>query len=304
MSHLHDLVRSKLITAIAITATVFVVELIGGFIANSLALQADAGHMLTDVAALSLSLLGFLIGNKKANQEKTFGYKRTEIVVALLNGIFLWILALYISYEAVLRFIQSETVNGEILLGVSLLGLAANLVTAYILHSHSHDNLNVRGAFLHVLGDILGSVGAVIAGICVLLWNMTVADPVVSIVISALIIYSSWNLVRDSLHILLEGTPKNIDLNEIEKELQTISGISSVHDLHVWSITSGVYSLSCHVVAADITKTASILTQTRELLDRHFKISHATIQIEPAGFDDCHDCGTKNLTEAVHDHHH
>lgn len=304
MAHSHDHIHSKLLIAIAITAIVCVTEIVGGIIANSLALQADAGHMLTDVAALVLSLLGFLIGKKKANHSKTFGYKRTEIVVALFNGIFLWILALYFSYEAILRFINSETVNGEILFGVALLGLAANVVTAFILHSHSHDNLNIRGAFLHVIGDILGSVGAVIAGVCILFWNWAIADPIVSIIISVLIIYSSWNLVRDSLHILLEGTPKSINLDEINKMLRTISGISSVHDLHVWSITSGVYSLSCHVVVSDISVTSAILTQSRELLDHHFNISHATIQIEPIGFDDCHDCETENLTEISHDHHH
>lgn len=297
-------IQKKIIIAIVITSVICVAEIIGGILSNSLALQADAGHMVTDIAALLLSLLGFVIGKRKANSDKTFGYKRTEIIVALFNGVFLWILAIYFSYEAVLRFIQEEAIDGEILFIVASIGLVANIITASILHSHSHDNLNVRGAFLHVIGDLLGSVGAVIAGVCVIFWDLPIADPVVSILISGLIIYSSWNLVRESLHILLEGTPRDTNLTEIKNRLEKISGVASVHDLHVWTISSGLYSLSCHVVAHDISKLTDILEQSHELLEHHFGIAHATIQVEPNELSECQDCETTNLTPTHHEHHH
>lgn len=307
-SHSHDLPKNKLKLAIFITGSIFLAEIIGGIYTNSLALLADAGHMLTDLAALILSFVAFKIGERKANTKKTFGYKRFEIVIAFVNGLILWALSIYISYEAVLRLFQPEEIKGGVMLVIAIFGLIANLVSAYLLFSHSHDNLNIRGAFLHVVGDALGSIGAILAGIFIITFGWYIVDPVVSILISVLIIISSWNLVRDSLNILLEGAPKNIDQHQIGERLKNIKKVRNIHDIHIWTITSGVHNLSCHMTIENFENASEILSQSKKILETEFNISHMTIQLEPVGFDDCFDCGSETLEtkheHGKHDHHH
>lgn len=307
-SHSHDLPQNKLKLAILITATILLAEIIGGIYTNSLALLADAGHMLTDLAALILSFAAFKIGERKANSKKTFGYKRFEIVIAFVNGLILWVLSIYISYEAVLRLFQPEEVKGGVMLVIAIFGLVANIVSAYLLFSHSHDNLNIRGAFLHVVGDALGSTGAILAGVFIIMFGWYIVDPVVSILISILIIISSWNLVKDSLNILLEGAPKNIDQHQIGERLKKIGTVRDVHDIHIWTITSGVHNLSCHMTIENFEKASEILSQSKKILESEFSISHMTIQLEPVGFEDCFDCNNEQIEikyeHEKHDHHH
>lgn len=272
--------RKKLALALLITTLWFLVELGAGFYANSLALLADAAHMLTDVAALSLSLFALHISSRPATHQKTYGYLRAEILAALANGVILVGVGLLIAYEAYQRLSHPPIVRSMLMLFVSILGLGANLLAARILASSDLQNLNIRGAFLHVLGDILGSVGAITAGILMAGWSWYIADPVVSVAVAVLILYSSWNLLRDSVDVLLEGTPRHLDMGRILADLGGVAGVISIHELHVWSITSGMPALSCHVVLRpDVDADYVLRSLTQRMRDDH-GIEHTTIQIE------------------------
>lgn len=240
--------RQRLTIALLITAIWFVIELVGGLYANSLALLADAAHMLTDLAALGLSLFALKISARPATHEKTFGYLRAEILAALANGIFLILIGFYIFYESYKRFLQPPEVKSVPMLIIAATGLAANLVTASMLFRSRRENLNLRGAFLHVVGDTLGSIGAIVAGSLMALRQWYLADPIVSVIVGALVVYSSWELVSESVDILLEGTPRHLKISHILNDLGRMNGVISVHDLHVWSITSDITAMSCHVV--------------------------------------------------------
>jgi cobalt-zinc-cadmium efflux system protein len=256
------------------------VELGAGFYTNSLALLADAGHMLTDLAALSLSLFALKIAERPATNEKTFGYLRAEILAALANGVFLVLVGLTIVYEAYQRILVPPSIRSIPMLVVSSIGLGANLLAAGILSRSDLGNLNLRGAFLHVLGDIVGSVGAICAGIIMVVWQWYPADAVVSFVVAALILFSSWRLLRDSVDVLLEGTPRHLDVATILADLGSIEGVRSVHDLHVWSITSGMPAMSCHVVLRRGSDAPAVLRSLSRLLRERHNIAHTTIQIE------------------------
>ena len=276
--------RQSLIRALIITGIWFVIELAGGFYTNSLALIADAGHMLTDMIALGLSLVALNMATRPATPEKTYGYVRAEILASLANGIFLVLIGSYIFYEAYWRLMNPPAVRSAPMLIVAGTGLVANLVTARILYrSHGH-NLNLRGAFLHILGDTLGSAGAVIAGVLMLGWRWYLADPIVSVIVGLLVIYSSWQLVRESVDILLESAPRRMNVVEINAELESVAGVLSVHDLHVWSITSDVHALSCHVAVARTADASEVLTALSHLLQDKYRIQHTTIQLE---MEDC-----------------
>jgi cobalt-zinc-cadmium efflux system protein len=276
--------RQSLTRALVITGIWFVIELAGGFYTNSLALIADAGHMLTDLIALGLSLVALNMATRPATPEKTYGYVRAEILASLANGIFLVLIGSYIFYEAYGRFMNPPAVRSAPMLIVAITGLIANLVTARILYrSHCH-NLNLRGAFLHILGDTMGSAGAVIAGVLMLGWRWYLADPIVSVIVGLLVIYSSWQLVRESVDILLESAPRRMNVVEINAELESVAGVLSVHDLHVWSITSDVHALSCHVAVAQKADASEVLTALSHLLQDKYRIQHTTIQLE---MEDC-----------------
>jgi len=272
---------SSLKAALFITMTFLVAEFLGALYTNSLALLADAGHMLTDVAALSLSLFAIRFASKRATPRKTYGFYRVEILAALLNGVFLSLVALYIFYEAFRRFTDPPVVKADWMLVVAVIGLLANLASAYLLFGKHHESLNVRGAFFHVLTDAIGSVGAILASIAIIMSGYQLADPLISVVVAVLILWSSWILIRDAVDILLEGTPSHINIVSLREQLGRVDGVNSVHDLHVWTLTSGVLAMSCHVVAHDGSLThTEILTRVNDVARQRFHIDHTTVQIE------------------------
>jgi cobalt-zinc-cadmium efflux system protein len=276
----HRQQRSSLLRAILITSAWFMIELVGGLYSNSLALLADAGHMLIDLAALGLSLFAIKISALPATHRKTFGYKRAEILAALANGLFLIIVALYIGYEACLRLKTPPEVKSGTMLLIAATGLAANLITAAMLYRTQRQNLNVRSAFIHVMSDTLGSIGAILAGLAMLLWQWYRADAIVSGLVSVLILMGSWHLVRESVDVLLEGTPRHLKISEILADLGSVAGVSSIHDLHVWSITSGMPAMSCHVILARGADSHAVLQILSRLMSKKYGIEHTTIQIE------------------------
>lgn len=255
-------------------------EGIGGWLTNSLALIADAGHMLTDVAALSLTLGAIWFASRPATARKTFGYYRLEILAAFVNGIALVLLSIWVIYEAVERWQSPPEINGSRMTLIAVGGLIVNIVAAKLLHSgHKHD-LNMRGAWLHVMGDLLGSVAAVAAGILIAAFGWLWADPLTSVLISLIIIVGSWRLISDSVNILLEGTPAHIDLTAVEASIIETEGVAGVHDLHVWTISSGIEALSVHISHGRSVSHSDLLARVRGRLHDEFGIDHLTIQME------------------------
>lgn len=273
--------KKRLIQAISITGTWFVIELAGGIYSNSLALIADAAHMLTDLGALSLSLFALQISTRPATHEKTYGYLRAEILAALANGIFLVLIGLYIFYEAYHRILEPPEIKSIPMLLVASTGLLANLVTAAILFRSRNESLNLRGAFLHVLMDTVGSIGAILAGFLIWLRHWYLADTIVSIVVGTLVLYSSWKLVSESVDILLEATPRHLNISDILKDLQGVQGVVSIHDLHVWSISTRMPAMSCHAVLKNGEDAGTVLSDLSRLMREKYGVSHTTIQIEP-----------------------
>ena len=263
-----------------VTLAYFVIEVVGGFLTGSLALLADAGHMLTDVAAIALALFAVLMAHRPATPKKTFGYHRVEILVALFNGIFLWVLVGFIFYHAYYRFFDPPPVKSLPMFIVALGGLAANGLNVFLLARSRHKSLNVKGAFLHAFSDALGSIGACVAGLIMILTEMYFVDALASFLIGFLILYSSWGLIRDSIHILMEGTPFHIDLEEICKALRGIEGVRDCHDIHVWTLTSGMESLSGHLIIEGSHSRQAILEEAHDILERQFNIHHMTLQLE------------------------
>jgi cobalt-zinc-cadmium efflux system protein len=279
--HRHEHARQPLKTALIITSTFLVAEFIGALYTNSLALLADSGHMLTDVAALSLSFFAIRFSSRRATPRMTYGFYRVEILAALLNGVFLILVALYIFYEAYHRFMDPPSIKADWMLIVAIVGLLANVASAWVLFGQHRDSLNVRGAFFHVLTDAIGSVGAVFASIAIIVGGYRMADPLISIVVAVLIMWSSWVLIRDAVDILLEGTPAHINIVNLREQLGNVEGVGSIHDLHVWTLTSGVLAMSCHVVAeSDHFNRTELLTRVNGVARQRFRIDHTTIQIE------------------------
>jgi cobalt-zinc-cadmium efflux system protein len=279
--HDHHAARGSLKTALFITSTFLIAEFLGALYTNSLALLADAGHMLTDVAALSLSFFAMRFATRRATPRMTYGFYRVEILAALLNGVFLVLVALYIFYEAYHRFINPQSVKADWMLVVAVVGLLANIASAWILFGKRHGSLNIRGAFFHVLTDAIGSVGAILASIAIIVSGYQLADPLISILVAVLILWSSWILIRDAVDILLEGTPAHINIVSLREQLGHVDGVGSVHDLHVWTLTSGVLAMSCHVVAQDAEfNRTELLSRVNDVARERFHIDHTTIQIE------------------------
>src|SRR6185295_18870114 len=275
--------RGSLKLALIVTSVFLVAEFAGALYTNSLALLADSGHMVTDVAALSLSLAATFFATRRATPQKTFGFYRVEILAALLNGVFLILISLYIFYAAWGRMKNPPEIKAGWMLVVALFGLSANIFSAYLLFGNRSQSLNVRGAFFHVLSDAVGSLGAVIAGVAIMFGGYQVADPIISAIVGVLILCSSWILIRDAVDILLEGTPSHVNIVNLQEQLKQIPGAGSVHDLHVWTLTSGVLAMSCHVVMADsVASHGAILAKVKELAREKFKIDHTTVQIEDA----------------------
>jgi cobalt-zinc-cadmium efflux system protein len=286
--HQIDHVRSAslhqrdLLIALFITAAIMVAELIGGLLSNSLALLSDAGHMLMDVLALLLSYFALCFALRPATQKQTFGFYRLEILAALVNGTVLLILSLFIFYEAYQRLIAPREIRGLLMLGVAAIGLGANIVSALVLRAGSHESLNVKGAFFHVLGDLLSSLGVILAGTIIVLTGWKRVDSIISFVIGIIILIGAYKLVMESVHILLESTPKDVDLSEVIDGVKSIEGVRDLHHVHLWTITSGIYALSAHVLIADqmTSRSSQILEDINQLLRNRFNIDHTTIQFE------------------------
>ena len=272
-------IKRRLVGVLALTAVFTVAEVVGGVLSNSLALLADAGHMFSDVAALGLSVMAIGLANRPPSDRRTYGYARFEILAALVNGAALLVVAVLIVAEAWERLREPVAIDGGVMLVVASLGLIVNVIAAFVLHAHAHDNLNVRGAYLHVLGDLLGSIGAIAAGVVVLTTGWTLADPIISALIALLILVSAWNLVREATDVLLESVPGHLDLVEILRALEAVDGLGDVHDVHVWTLTSGFVALSGHGMIDDPTEHMRILGEVRERM-AGFGIEHVTFQIE------------------------
>jgi cobalt-zinc-cadmium efflux system protein len=273
-----------------LTATFMVVEAVGGWLAGSLALLADAGHMLTDVAALGLSLLTAFIGARPADDRKTYGYRRWEILAAVINALALFVIAGWVVFEAFHRLREPRPVAGGLLLVVALAGLAVNALSLRVLHgSHSH-NLNARGAYLHVLGDLLGSAAAVLAGGIILATGWTPADPILSVFVALLLVVSAWRLLRESLDVLLEAVPPGISMQEVERRMRAVTGVADVHDLHVWTVRSGLLAMSGHAVVPHLDQHPDVLGHIRNHM-AELGIGHVTVQLEVEGPCEGGDCG-------------
>ncbi|SEQ43978.1 cobalt-zinc-cadmium efflux system protein [Virgibacillus subterraneus] len=281
--HTHGANKKALMISFLVITAYMIIEAIGGFLTNSLALLSDAGHMLSDSISLGVGLLAFKFGEKVANYSKTYGYKRFEILAAVFNGVTLVLISIYIFYKAYRRFTEPPEVATTGMLIIASIGLLVNIFVAWILlRGDTEENLNLRAAFLHVLGDLLGSVGAITAALLIIFFNWGWADPLASVIVAVLVLISGWRVTKDGIHVLMEGTPKNVDLDDIINTMESAEGIKSIHDLHVWSITSGQNALSCHaVVDGDLSVHESQrLLRTIEHELEHKGIGHVTIQME------------------------
>jgi len=272
--------RRRLALAFGMQAVFCVVELVGGILTNSLALLADAGHMLSDVAALGLSLLAMYWSLRPPTARRTFGYHRLEILAALVNGLLLCGISLYIFAEAYGRFFQPPGLNSLPLLVIASLGLLVNLAGVWILYPGQKQNLNIRSAFLHLLADSLGSLAAITAGVAIFWKQWYWFDPLAGCVIGVMIIAGSWRLVWEAADILMEATPRHISLNAVQSALEGYRGVQQVHDLHIWTIASGLYALSAHVVVADGLDRDCLIQDLGDLLHQRFGLEHNTLQIE------------------------
>lgn len=264
------------------TTLFVVVELIAGFQAHSLALLSDAGHNFTDALALALAWAGVYLQSKPADESRTYGYHRAGVLSAFVNALTLVGLSIWILYEAVLRLRAPEVVNETTMMVVSVLGLALNGVIMLALRSASRDDINIRGAFVHMLGDALGSVAIIAGALVIRFTGWQQVDPILSILLSLLIVYTAWDIVRESLNILLEGLPRGMRLRDVESSTKAIEGVLDIHDLHIWSLGSSTHALSCHVLIEDVPPSASdaILRRINAMLLDRFRIGHTTIQFE------------------------
>ncbi|MCM2323918.1 MAG: cation diffusion facilitator family transporter [Oligoflexia bacterium] len=290
-SHAHGKAPRAIVRAMVVTLIFMGIEVAGGLISNSLALLSDAGHMLTDVGAMLLSLFAIWVARRPSTASMTFGYHRAEILGALISGLLIWLIAGVLVFEAIGRLQAPPEVNGRVLLGVAAIGLLANLASLGMLHSAKKENINVRAAYLHIVADSLGSVGAILAGVILMLTGWRPIDPIVTIVFAGLMLYSSWHLIKEALAVLMESAPSGMDPQQVRAELQAVPGVLEVHDLHIWSVSSGRLALSVHLVARDSEQ--QILHEANGLLEKRFRIVHTTIQVEhPDRFSSkrCYEC--------------
>lgn len=274
--------KRDLLIALSITVLMMAAEAIGGLLSNSLALLSDAGHMFTDNLALLLSFFAMKFASMPATDRKTFGFYRLEILAAFVNGIVLVLISFYIMYEAYFRIMHPQPVAGKLMLVIAAIGLVANIIGAVVLNKHSTSSLNIRGAYLHILGDALSSVGVVIGGLIILYTGWYLVDPILSIMISFVIIYGAWALVKESVSILLESVPSHIDIDTLAAEIEKIKGVREAYHIHVWTITSGVYAMSGHIIIDDqlVSLNRNLLDSIRSVIADKFKVMHSTIQIE------------------------
>ncbi|MGE5856535.1 MAG: cation diffusion facilitator family transporter [Syntrophaceae bacterium] len=279
--------EKKLLLILAFNVTLMVLEVAGGIVSRSLALLSDAGHMLTDSLAVFLSYLAIHWSRRPADHRKTFGYHRAEILVALANGVALAAIAGYIFYEAVLRFFHPQEIKTGILLVIATIGLAGNLFGLFILKGESHENLNVRSAFFHILADTLSSVGVIFGGVIIWYTRWHLVDSLIGMLIGGIVLRGAVDLVMESGEILLEATPRDIDIAHLQREVAQIPGVEDLHDIHIWTIGSGMRALSAHVLTDNISTRESqeIACRVRAVLGEKFNITHTTLEME------CETCG-------------
>jgi len=288
-SHFNDLTRQtvrRLAISLVVTLVFVFIEIAAGIFSNSLALLTDAAHNFTDVLALALSWWALRLTSQPPNQKKTYGYHRAGILAALANSTTLVVIALGIFYEAYHRFISPPEIQADVLIGVGVVAVLVNVVTALLVRRGAEHDLNIRSAFLHLMGDVLSTVGAVIAGVIIRYTDWNWLDPLVSVLIGLLILWSAWTIVRESIDILMESTPTDIDMDAMLRDISSVEGVRSVHDVHVWSITRNMRTLSAHLVTDNmaISKGASIQTKVNDVLFHRYNVNHATLQLE------CSDC--------------
>lgn len=307
--HVHTNNKKILLISFLIIGLFMIVEIIGGFISNSLALLSDGLHMFSDTISLGVALVAFIYAEKNATKSKTFGYKRFEILAALFNGVTLFIIGIVIIVEAIGRFFNPEDVKSTEMFVISVIGLIVNIIVALLMFKggDTSNNINMRGAFLHVMGDLLGSVGAITAAILIWTLNLTIADPIASIIVSILIIKSSLGITKSSLNILMEGTPSDVNMNEVISTITEENEIENVHDCHIWTISNEMNALSCHaVVPSDMS-----VEQCENLLDKleyklqHLNIQHMTIQLETINHKHDNDtlCSAHDTSKSHHHAH-
>lgn len=309
--HVHTNNKKILLISFLIIGIFMIVEIIGGFVSNSLALLSDGLHMFSDTISLGVALLAFIYAERHANKHKTFGYKRFEILAALFNGVTLFVIGIIIIVEAIGRFFDPQEVQSTEMFIISVTGLIVNIIVAYLMFKggDTSHNINMRGAFLHVIGDLLGSVGAIIAAVLIWNFNLTIADPIASIIVSVLIIKSSWGITKSSLNILMEGTPSDVNLNQVFSMITEEEQIKNIHDCHIWAISNEMNALSCHAVVPNTMtiEEGEVLLNRLEHKLEHLNIQHMTIQLETT--DHLHDnnilCSaiySKQTTHHSHSH--
>ncbi|MGG5172249.1 cation diffusion facilitator family transporter [Pseudarthrobacter sp. J1738] len=278
--------RKRLLAVLVITLAVVGIQVVGAIISGSLALFADAGHMLSDAAGVFIALTAAWIATRPASDQRTYGFARAEVLAALANALILLVISVVILIEAIRRFGTTPEVHTDVMLFAAILGAVANLVSLLILRGGQQESLNVRGAYLEVLGDLLGSIAVIVAAIVIMTTGFAAADTIASVVIALMILPRAWSLLRDVVDVLLEATPKGVDVQMIREHILAVEGVVDVHDIHIWTITSGVPVFSAHVVVADELLTArgadGILDQLSGCLGTHFDTEHCTFQLEPA----------------------
>lgn len=279
---MHNHTEHKLWLVFVISISVFVMEVVGGILSNSLALISDSFHVMLDFSAIGVSLIAFRIAKKPHSTKLSFGFHRAEIIAALINGITLILVSGFIFYESYKRFLSPQEIDANTLLGFAIAGFAANLAMMLVLKKESHSNLNIKGSYAHVIGDMLSSIGVIVGGILISLTNYPIIDPIVSVGIGILIIRSGILLCKECMHIFMEGTPRELKLESVSDEIGTLEGVSEIHDLHIWTLTSNVFAMSVHVKIQPefIAQTNNLLRQINEAMKDKFGINHCTIQIE------------------------
>jgi cobalt-zinc-cadmium efflux system protein len=280
--------KKGLLITLGITTVILVAEVIGGLVSNSLALLSDAAHMLVDLLALGLAFFAISISGRPATAQKTYGYRRVEIMVALINGTILILLTLFIFYEAYQRLVSPPEIEAPVMLGVAFIGLIGNVIGIFMLREVSKGSLNIKAAFWHIIGDTISSVGVIVAAGIILFTGWRSADSIISILIGCIILWGSIGLVRESIDVLMESVPRNINVDEVTRNIKNVPGVTDVHDIHVWTITSGVYSMSAHIQIKDrtVSQSEALVKEVNDAMVDKFNISHTTLQLE------CSSCPT------------
>ena len=282
--HNHGLQKNRkaLLIALSITGTIMIVEAVGGILSNSLALLSDAGHMLTDLMSLLLSLIALQLASRPSSATRTYGFYRMEILAALINGTTLILISMVILYEAYERMMTPRAIDTVLMMWVAGVGLAANGIAAWAMMHSSRENLNLRGAYLHIVGDALSSIGVLGGGLAIYFTGWSAIDPILSAGICLMILRGAVLLVKESLNVLLEAVPKELDLMEVQRSVQSLPGVKGLHHIHLWTITSSMYALSAHILIEDVmmSHTAKIIQEINQLLLKKFRIAHTTIQLE------------------------